>query len=35
MGYAAVLSWFLFLIILAFTVVQFRLAGRWVYYEVA
>jgi multiple sugar transport system permease protein len=35
MGYAAVLSWFLFLIILVFTVVQFRLAGRWVYYEVA
>jgi multiple sugar transport system permease protein len=33
MGYAAVLSWFLFLIILVFTIVQFRLAGRWVYYE--
>lgn len=34
MGYAAVLSWFLFLVILGFTAVQFRLAGRWVYYEV-
>src|SRR5262245_21910072 len=35
MGYAAVLSWFLFLIILFFTIIQFRLAGRWVYYEVS
>jgi multiple sugar transport system permease protein len=35
MGYAAVLSWSLFLIILFFTIVQFRLAGRWVYYEVS
>ncbi len=34
MGYAAALSWALFLIILFFTVLQFRLAGRWVYYEV-
>lgn len=33
MGYASVLSWCLFLIILFFTVIQFRLAGRWVYYE--
>lgn len=33
MGYASVLSWCLFLIIVFFTVIQFRLAGRWVYYE--
>lgn len=33
MGYASVLSWALFLIILLLTAVQFRLAGRWVYYE--
>lgn len=34
MGYASVLSWLLFLIILFFTALQFRVAGRWVYYEV-
>jgi len=34
MGYASVLSWMLFLIILFFTAIQFRVAGRWVYYEV-
>lgn len=33
MGYASVLSWCLFLIILFFTLIQFRVAGRWVYYE--
>ena len=33
MGYAATLAWLLFLIILFFTLVQFRLAGGWVYYE--
>lgn len=33
MGYASVLSWCLFCIILFFTVIQFRMAGRWVYYE--
>ena len=34
MGYASALAWILFLIILAFTLVQFWVAGRWVYYEV-
>lgn len=33
MGYAATLSWALFLVVLAFTIVQFKLAKRWVYYE--
>jgi multiple sugar transport system permease protein len=33
MGYASALAWVLFLIILAFTLVQWRLANRWVYYE--
>ncbi len=33
MGYAAVLSWILFLIIMIFTVIQFRFARIWVYYE--
>ena len=33
MGYASALAWLLFLIILAFTLVQFKLANRWVYYE--
>jgi multiple sugar transport system permease protein len=33
MGYAATLSWLLFLIIMLFTAVQFRYANRWVYYE--
>jgi multiple sugar transport system permease protein len=33
MGYASALAWVLFLIILAFTLVQFRLAKRFVYYE--
>lgn len=33
MGYAAALSWVLFLIIMAMTAVQFVLARRWVYYE--
>jgi len=33
MGYAAALAWFLFLIILAFTVVQLVMAKYWVYYE--
>ena len=34
MGYASAMAWILFLIILAFTILQFRLARRWVYYEV-
>lgn len=32
-GYAAALSWLLFVIIIFFTFFQFRLSGRWVYYE--
>ncbi|MHB1294000.1 MAG: carbohydrate ABC transporter permease [Anaerolineae bacterium] len=33
MGYAASLAWMLFLIILAFTGIQFVAGNRWVYYE--
>jgi multiple sugar transport system permease protein len=33
MGYAALLSWVLFLITLLFTLGQFALSRRWVYYE--
>jgi len=33
MGYAAALAWILFLIILLLTLLQLRLADRWVYYE--
>lgn len=33
MGYAATLAWALFLVVLAFTFIQFKLANRWVYYE--
>lgn len=33
MGYASALAWVLALIILAFSLVQFKLADRWVYYE--
>jgi multiple sugar transport system permease protein len=32
-GYAATLSWVLFLVIVVLTILQFRLSGRWVYYE--
>ena len=32
-GYASAIAWVLFAIILIFTLVQFRLARRWVYYE--
>lgn len=32
-GYASALAWFLFLIIVLFTMLQFRLAQWWVYYE--
>jgi len=35
MGYASAMAWVLFFIILAPTALQFRLAGRWVYYEAA
>lgn len=33
MGYAAAMAWILFAIILALTLLQLRLADRWVYYE--
>lgn len=33
MGYGSALAWVLFVIILAFTLIQLKLAGRWVYYE--
>ncbi|MGQ9632216.1 MAG: carbohydrate ABC transporter permease [bacterium] len=32
MGYASALAWILFIIIVSFTLIQFKLAGRWVYY---
>lgn len=35
MGYASALAWILFAIILVFTVLQFALSRRWVYYEVS
>jgi multiple sugar transport system permease protein len=35
MGYASALAWVLFVIILAFTLIQFYLSKRWVYYESA
>jgi multiple sugar transport system permease protein len=33
MGYASAIAWIVFLCIVAVTIVQFRLARRWVYYE--
>lgn len=33
MGYASAMAWIMFLIIFTLTIIQFRLAGRWVYYE--
>lgn len=33
MGYASALAWVLFLIVLLLTLVQFKMANRWVYYE--
>ena len=35
MGYASALAWVLFVIILLFTLIQFVLSKRWVYYETA
>lgn len=32
-GYGSALAWALFVIIVSLTVLQFRLSGRWVYYE--
>lgn len=33
MGYASALAWILFAIVLALTLLVFKLSGRWVYYE--
>ncbi|MEZ4708020.1 MAG: sugar ABC transporter permease [Caldilineaceae bacterium] len=33
LGYAAAVSWVLFAVIIVLTIIQFRLSGRWVYYE--
>ena len=33
MGYASAMAWVLFIIVLAFTIVQFMLSDRWVFYE--
>jgi multiple sugar transport system permease protein len=33
MGYAATVAWVLFLIIMLFTLIQFRLSRSWVHYE--
>jgi multiple sugar transport system permease protein len=33
MGYASAMAWIMFVLIFALTVFQFKLAGRWVYYE--
>lgn len=35
MGYASALAWLLFIIIIIFTLIQFRVARTWVYYESA
>ncbi|MDE0632186.1 MAG: sugar ABC transporter permease [Caldilineaceae bacterium] len=33
MGYASAIAWLLFILLVILTLIQFRLAGRWVYYE--
>ena len=33
MGYAAALAWEFFIIVIAFTILQFYVSNRWVYYE--
>lgn len=33
MGYASAMAWVLFVLIMALTVANFRLSGRWVHYE--
>jgi len=33
MGYASTVAWLLFVVILAFTLLQLRLSNQWVYYE--
>ncbi len=32
MGYASAMAWFLFIVIVILTVIQFRLSSRWVHY---
>ncbi len=34
MGYASALAWFLFVVILILTLIQFRLSKRWVHYDI-
>jgi multiple sugar transport system permease protein len=33
MGYASAMAWILFIIILGLTLIQFKFANRWVFYE--
>jgi multiple sugar transport system permease protein len=33
MGYASAMAWFLFIIIFAATMLNLKLAPKWVYYE--
>jgi len=33
MGYASAMAWILFVLVLILTLIQFKLAGKWVYYE--
>jgi multiple sugar transport system permease protein len=33
MGYASAMAWVLFIIVLIFTILQFMLSDRWVFYE--
>ncbi len=33
MGYGSTVAWVLFLVILVFTLLQWKLSDRWVYYE--
>jgi multiple sugar transport system permease protein len=35
MGYASAFAWLLFLVILIFTAIQFKMANYWVFYEVS
>jgi multiple sugar transport system permease protein len=35
MGYASAIAWIMFFILLALTLLQLALSGRWVYYEEA
>jgi multiple sugar transport system permease protein len=32
-GYSSALAWVLFVVVMGFTALQFRLARRWVHYE--